>query len=131
MMKPVPQITPLIKPYWDFAAAGELRVQRCTKCSGQFLYPRPWCPFCWNKDTTWEKVSGRGEVIACTIVTQAPYESYAQGGPYTVAIVKLEEGPQMMANIVDCPVEKVKVGMKVAVTFERRGDVTIPQFAPR
>jgi len=129
-MKPVPQITQLTRPYWDGAAAGELRVQRCAKCSGRSLYARPWCPFCWAPELTWEKVSGRGDVIACTIVTQAPYESYARDGRYAIAIIKLEEGPQMMANIVNCPLEKVKVGMKVGVVFEKRGDITVPQFAP-
>ena len=131
MMKPVPQITPLTRPYWDAAASGELHVQSCAQCSRVFLFARPWCPFCWAPEPKWKKVSGRGEVIACTIVTQAPYESYAQDGPYALAIIKLEEGPQLMTNIVNCPLEKVKVGIKVQAVFERRGDIVIPQFTPR
>lgn len=129
--KPVPRITELNRPYWEGAAAGELRVQRCRKCAVRFLYPRKWCPVCWTLDPMWEAVSGHGEIIACTIVTQAPFESYATDGPYAIAIIKLDEGPQLMTNIVGCPVEQVRVGMKVRVTFERRGETTVPQFMPR
>jgi uncharacterized protein len=129
--KPVPRITELSRPYWEGAAASELRVQRCSNCEARFLYPRMWCPKCWTVDPLWEVVSGRGEIIACTVVAQAPYESYAQAGPYAIAIVALEEGPQLMTNIIGCRVEEVRIGMKVVATFEKRGECTIPQFKPR
>ena len=37
-----------------------------------------------------------------TVVHPAPYASYAGDVPYAIAIIRLEEGPQLMANIVDC-----------------------------
>jgi len=39
--------------------------------------------------------------------------------PYVLAVVRLDEGPHMLTNLVDCPPERVEVGMRVAVCFER------------
>ena len=49
--------------------------------------------------------------------------------PYTVAIVELDEGPRLLANIVGTPPDDVRCDMRVRVVFEKRGDQTIPQFA--
>jgi uncharacterized OB-fold protein len=76
------------------------------------------------------KVSGHGWVFACTVVHQSPLPSYSGDLPYVLAIVRLDEGPQLMANIVGCDVEEVWVGMPVAVVFELRGDLKVPQFTP-
>ena len=35
----------------------------------------------------------------------------------------------MMANVVGGDPESVRIGDRVRVTFETRGDVTVPQFA--
>jgi uncharacterized OB-fold protein len=127
--KPIPSITPLTEPYWDGCAHEELRIQRCGSCGAAVFFPRQWCPACWTTDLNWERASGRGSIVACSVVSQAPYASYA-GDPYVVAIVRLEEGPHLMCNIVGCPPGTVMVGDPVQVTFEGRGDVTVPQFRP-
>ena len=54
-------------------------------------------------------------------------------GPYSIAIVKLEEGPQMMTNIVDCQQtpEALQLDMPLAVKYEELSDeITLPLFAP-
>lgn len=127
---PLPRESKLNEPYWEASRRGELAIQRCTHCTHPFLYPRLWCPKCWAPEPKWECASGKGVVIACTVVYQAPYESYAALVPYVLAIVRLSEGPQLMANVVDCDPTAVTVGMAVTVRFEQRGDVSVPQFAP-
>ena len=67
------------------------------------------------KDT---KLSGKGEVVTYTIIHVGP-ENFEEQIPYPVAIIKLEEGPQVTAQIVDCPTDEVKIGMKVESTFRR------------
>ena len=47
-----------------------------------------------------------------------------------LAIIELDEGPRMMANVLNCDVDKVRVDMAVEVVFEARGDMKIPQFQP-
>lgn len=53
--------------------------------------------------------------------------------PYAIAVVELEEGPRLMANILDCPPtpEALELDMALEVTFERVTDeITLPQFKP-
>ncbi len=52
--------------------------------------------------------------------------------PFVIAIVKLDEGVRMYSNIVDSAPEKVKVGMKVKVVFEKATEeIRLPKFRPR
>ncbi len=51
--------------------------------------------------------------------------------PYVVAIIELVEGPHMLSNVVGVPVERVQVGMRVGVIFERVTDeISLPKFRP-
>ena len=57
---------------------------------------------------------------------------WAPDCPYVIAIVELEEGPRLTANILGCPVEDVRIGMTVGVRFEDVSpEVTLVQFQPR
>ena len=64
------------------------------------------------------KVSGKGEVVTYTIIHAGP-EYFEEQVPYPIAIIKLEEGPQVTAQIVDCKIDEVKIGMKVESTFRK------------
>jgi uncharacterized OB-fold protein len=64
------------------------------------------------------KLKGRGEVVTYTIVHVGP-EDFEEQTPYPIAIIKLEEGPQITAQIVDCPLDEMKIGMKVEGTFRK------------
>lgn len=77
----------------------------------------------------WAEPSGRGIVLTYTTVHQPPSPAFT--APYVLAVIELAEGPRMMANVVDCAPDTVRVGTPVQVTFEPRGDVAIPQFRPR
>ena len=65
-----------------------------------------------------KKLSGKGEVVTYTIIHTAP-ENFEEQVPYPIAIVKLDEGPLVTAQIVDCPLDEVAIGMKVESTFRR------------
>lgn len=129
--KPVPEISPDSRPYWEAAQRGELLIQRCRGTGRAFLYPRRWSPFDYSAEPAWEKASGRGTVYSYSIVHQAPYAAFKDDCPYVLAIVELQEGPRMMANILHCPPESVHIGMAVKLCFETRaGGFRIPQFEP-
>jgi uncharacterized OB-fold protein len=66
--------------------------------------------------------------VTYTVVHQPPSPAFT--APYVLAVIELAEGPAMMANIVDCAPESVRCGTAVQVTFEPRGDISIPQFRP-
>jgi uncharacterized OB-fold protein len=77
--------------------------------------PRDVCPECGSPAKTPFAFSGRGEVFSYSTVFQAPV-SHEEQAPYTVALVKLEEGPLVTAQLTDVDRKDVKIGMPVEMT---------------
>lgn len=127
-MKPLPSPSPVTAPYWDAAREGRLLLRRCDACGAVSHPPRPLCVACWSDALSWIAASGRGTIVSATIVHQPPSPAYAADVPYVLAIVDLDEGPRMMANVVGCDPRAVRIGARVRVTFEARGDFAIPQL---
>jgi len=129
--KPIPRVTPVTAPYWDALRQRRFVIQRCRRCRKAVYYPRPWCPHCWSTELDWVRSRGRAKVITYTIVHQPPPEAFASEVPYVLAVAQLEEGPQMMANVIGIEPERMRVGLPVRVVFEDRSSgFRIPQFAP-
>jgi uncharacterized OB-fold protein len=129
--KPVPEPTPETQPFWDGCARGELLLQRCRDCGKPYFYPRPVCPACGSTDVEWFRASGRATLYSY-VINHRPARGFEAEAPYAIAVVELAEGPRMMTNIVGVPntPEDLILDMELQVTFELRGDVTIPLFAP-
>jgi uncharacterized OB-fold protein len=98
-----------------------LKGNKCGSCDVIFFPPKEACPYCRRKSMGKMeeiKLSGKGEIVSYTIIHVGP-EDFEEQVPYPIAIVKLEEGPQITAQIVDCKNEEVKIGMKVESTFRK------------
>jgi uncharacterized OB-fold protein len=126
---PVPPITPEAAPYWDGARHGKLLLQRCAACGALRFYPRARCPSCWSDAVEWTEASGRGRVASFTVIHRPPAPAFASRVPYVVALIDLDEGPRMMANVVGDGARDVRIDERVRVTFEERaGGFALPQF---
>jgi uncharacterized OB-fold protein len=68
-----------------------------------------------------KKLSGKGEIITFTIIHVGP-ENFEQQIPYPIAIIKLDEGPKVTAQIVDCNIDDLKIGKRVESTFRKIQD---------
>lgn len=129
--RPVPTPDAATAPYWSAAQEHRLALPRCLDCNRYHFYPRTLCPHCGSARLEWTDCSGRGEVYSFTVVHRAPSPAFAAEVPYVVAVVKLDEGPHLMTNIVGCVPETVRVGAKVRVAFREVSDsVTLPVFEP-
>jgi uncharacterized OB-fold protein len=94
---------------------------QCEICSKLYFPPREACPYCRRKSMGKMKdlkFSGKGTVVTYTIIHDAP-ENFEGQAPYPIAIIQLDEGPKLTAQIVDCKLEDVKIGMKVKSTFRK------------
>jgi uncharacterized OB-fold protein len=76
------------------------------------------------------KASGRGRLLSY-VINYRPHPAW--DGPYSIAIVELEEGPRMMSNIVGCEQtpDALQLDMPLIVTFEPLSDaIALPLFRP-
>jgi uncharacterized OB-fold protein len=126
--RPLPRPNPTTEPFFAHAKQRELALPRCPR-DGYFFYPRSRCPTCLQTDFVWETVSGRGSVYSFTVDRVGHDPSLAALMPLVVALIELDEGPRMTANVVDCAPEDVSVGMAVRAVFEDVDDLTLVRFA--
>jgi uncharacterized OB-fold protein len=128
---PLPEITAESRPFWDGCRRHELLVQRCRACGTFQHYPRGVCARCWGADLEWRPSAGRGTVYTFTVVHRSQAPGFKERLPYVLAYVELEEGVQVLTNLVGCAPGEVAIGMPVRVTFEDvTPEVSLPRFAP-
>jgi len=128
--RPLPALDEAGREFWAAAARGELVVQECPACGHRQFYPRLACTVC-GATPGWLACSGRGVVHTFTVIRQNHAKPFRNELPYVVAVVELEEGPRMMGNVVDCPVEDVHIGMPVSVEFRQADEaVGVPFWRP-
>jgi uncharacterized protein len=109
-------------PYVEGLRSGELRLQQCTSCGAVQFYPRAYCASCRSVDLRWLPASGQGTVYSFTIVRRAPSKALAEHAPYLLAVVELAEGPHVMANLVGCAPEDVRIEQPVRLEFASWSD---------
>ena len=129
--KPLPEITAESRPFWEGCRRHQLLVQRCRACGARQHYPRGICAACWSDDIEWLPSSGRGTVYSFTVTYRTQARGFRDELPYVLAYVELEEGVQVLTNIVGGDPEKLVIGMPVRIVFEDvNADVSIPRFTP-
>lgn len=97
-----------------YALVGEV----CPHCDARLFPPRDVCPECGGEAKQPYTFSGRGEVYSFTIMHDAP-TGYDEQAPYTVALVKLVEGPVITAQLTDLGEQPVEIGMPVEMVTRK------------
>ncbi|WP_432198195.1 Zn-ribbon domain-containing OB-fold protein [Streptomyces sp. bgisy027] len=127
---PLPRLSADTAFFWQSGADGLMRIQRCAECGRYAHPPTPECRTCGAFAPHPVPVSGRATVFSFTVNHQTfvPWLP----APYILAIVALDEQPDihLTTRLVDVDPENVRIGMRVAVVFERHGEVYLPLFAP-
>ena len=127
--RPRPALTQDNRFFFDGAKEHKLLIQRCTTCGTLRHPPRPSCGHC--RSFEWDTVvaSGRGTVYSFVVnhYPQVPAFDY----PLVVALVELEEGTRLVANVCDVAPEDMFIGMPVIAGFETFDDeLSLPVFRP-
>ncbi len=97
-----------------YALVGEV----CPHCDAKIFPPRDVCPYCGGEAKNQYAFSGRGEVYSYTVLYDAP-AGYEANVPYTVALVKLAEGPVITAQLTDLGETPVQIGMPVEMVTRK------------
>ncbi|MEX1255888.1 MAG: OB-fold domain-containing protein [Dehalococcoidia bacterium] len=130
--RPLPATTELTEPFWSAAKERRLVLQRCDDCAAYRFPPEVACGGCGSRRTAWTQVSGRATLYSWTVAHPPLLPFFAERAPWPVVAVQLEEGPRMVTNVVDVPVEDYAAGLPVQVDFEEVDDeVTLVVFRRR
>ncbi len=114
----------------DIPRHWRLRQQRyglvgevCGHCDAKVFPPRDLCPECGEEAKTLYTFSGKGEVYSYTTVFDPP-AGFEDNTPYTVAMVRLEEGPLVTAQLTDLENKEVEIGMPVEMVTRKLRSAT-------
>ena len=105
--------------FWrNIPARYNLIGTKCLTCEKCYFPPRTTCPACRRAGKIeMHKFEGIGEVVTYTVIHSAS-EGFDRQTPYVLAIIRLDEGPCMTAQIV-CDPNEIEIGMKVRSTFRK------------
>jgi hypothetical protein len=125
----------LTQPFWTNALKGKLTAAKCKNCGTFQLPPEPFCFNCQHREYEWVELPGTGTIYTFTVVRHPLRPQLAEAVPYAAGIIELDgtqgAGARLQANIIDCDVEKIRIGDKVQVVFETVSDtLAIPRFRP-
>ena len=105
--------------YWRLQKSRyTLTGTRCATCETAFFPPKSFCPTCRRKGEIREfRFSGKGRILSHTTIRIPPggFEMYT---PYCVAIIELDEGARVSAQVIGNP-DEVRIGQKVRPVFRR------------
>ena len=129
------------KAFFKALESDQLIGSRCKVCGAYTIPQRQVCPKCHSDQTELITYSGKGKLVAYTVISVPPVKMVKAGydakNPYCSGIVELEEGPRISAQILDVDVqapETIKIGMPLTMTTITRtsdeGEETFLAFRP-
>lgn len=97
-----------------YSMVGEV----CNQCGTKLFPPRDVCPECSKPAYEPFSFSGNGKVYSHATIYQAP-AGFEEFVPYTVALIELEEGPLVTAQLTDVDQEEIEIGMPVEMVTRK------------
>ncbi|MGV3769132.1 MAG: Zn-ribbon domain-containing OB-fold protein [Sphingobium phenoxybenzoativorans] len=98
-------------------AGGRFLLQRAISSGTVFFPPRVMEPGTGETDLEWVEATGLGHIYSLTWVSQKPPVP-----PYNVAIVRLDEGAQLMSRIEGADPETLHIGQRVRAKIGTQDD---------
>ena len=126
--RPRPAITHDNAFFWEGVAHGKLLVQRCA-CGRLRHPPAPACAACHSFE--WEPVemSGRGRIYSYVVMHHPAIPPFEY--PNAIALVELDEGPRLVANLVGVDPARIEIGARVVCEIaEVEPGTQLPRFRP-
>lgn len=110
--------------WFDAAAEGRLLIRRCGE--GHPSAPQTiTCGVCGSTDLQWIEAAGRGRISSYAVVHRRDAD------PLPLAIVELDEGPWLRAQVQNADPADLQVGQAVVIEFARpEGGEPLPFAVP-
>lgn len=115
--------------WFEGAREHRLLVQRCAACSVLRHPPGPCCPECGSLEWNTVEASGRGSVYSFVVNHHPRHPAFDL--PYLVAVVALDEGTRLVADLTGVAPEDAAIGMPVVLDWlDADPDLSLPVFRP-
>ena len=105
----------------DDALGGSLKGTligfRCQECGTTVFGPAIFCQSCTSTDLEPVDLGSEGTLFSFTIV-RIPPAGWPGPVPYVLGQVELPQGPQVLAEVIDCEHDGLKIGMAVEMTLQ-------------
>jgi uncharacterized OB-fold protein len=108
-----------IPRYWRLKNQRyRLQGKKCIDCGTMSFPPRLVCQKCKSRNTQPHQFRGNGKLYSYTIIYQSTgkFDQYA---PYMVALIDLEEGVRITAQLTDIKQEDIKIGMELEMVIRQ------------
>jgi uncharacterized OB-fold protein len=94
-----------------------LEAGKCSACGKIYYPPRRVCQ-CGGRDFETVVLPDTGKVATYTVIRVGPSD-FTDEVPYALAVVEVEGGVRLMAQLVDVPLENIETGLPVRLEFRK------------
>jgi uncharacterized OB-fold protein len=127
--KPLPRLTPLNEGFWRYTRQSILAVQVCSACGDSHIPEAPVCPRCLAVEQAWQSTNGMGTLESWADFHRAYWDGFKEELPYRTCLVRLDEGPLIISNLVGGQAG-IHIGARVRAVFDRVSEeIVLPKFA--
>lgn len=116
-MGQLPSLSPETEPFWKACDRGEFLLQRCRECGCVQYHYRAICANCWSAEVEDLPAAGTGTVWTFSVVLRGRGAGLEERIPFVVAVIALDEGVKVLANVVECDPAAVRIGAPVELAF--------------
>ncbi len=90
----------------------------CNDCGKVFYPSRRFCPRCGSGNVNKVTLPRTGKILYFTVIRNAPTE-FKSFEPYILALIELDNGARILAQLTDIDLEEVYEGMPVEAVFRK------------
>ncbi len=101
----------------DDSSTGTLIGFKCNECEASVFGPAIFCQQCTSTDLVAVDLGDKGVLFSFTIV-RIPPAGWPGDIPYVLGQVELPSGPQVLAEVIDCEHDDLKIGMSVEMVLK-------------
>ncbi|MCV7092517.1 Zn-ribbon domain-containing OB-fold protein [Mycobacterium interjectum] len=128
---PVPEPTPVSRPFWDGLARHRIVVQYSPSLGRYVFYPRTLAPGSLADDLQWREIDGAGTLYTYTVARRPTGPPWADAVPQLLAVVQWDAGPRISTELVEVDTADIRIGMRVRpVFYDLDSGITLLKYRP-
>jgi len=130
--RPVPEPTPVSRPFWEALAQHRILVQYSPSLQRYVFYPRTLAPGSLADDLEWREIDGAGTLYTFTVARRPTGPPWAEAIPQLLAVVQWDAGPRISTELVEVDPSDIRIGMRVSPVFYDlpETEITLLKYRP-